>query len=63
MPAGNFSNETVRLDIIDITGRLTYSATLTGKTIYREELTLPSGMYFAKLKGKNINGVKNFVVE
>jgi hypothetical protein len=58
----NVSN-TYHLNIIDITGRLVYKATLSGQETYNQNLNLPSGKYFAKLIGNKISGVKSFVVE
>jgi photosystem II stability/assembly factor-like uncharacterized protein len=56
-------NETFKLSIVDVTGRIIYSSTLAGHQKYKEQLTIPPGMYFARLRGKNISEVKNFVVE
>ncbi len=56
-------NEIFNLDIVDITGRLVFSAALSGNTYYHEKINLVSGMYFAKIKSKSINGVKSFVVK
>ena len=55
-------NETLNLEVIDIRGALMHQEQLTGKSIYSETLTLPPGMYFARIKGRKINGVKSFVV-
>lgn len=52
-----------QLDIVDVTGRLVYNTTLSGQSTYQQNLKLPSGMYFAKLKGNTICGVKSFIVE
>lgn len=59
----NAENECLDLQVVDITGKLVYRTSLTGKTSYNETLNLPSGMYFARIKGKNTNGVKSFVVQ
>ena len=56
-------NEVINLDIIDITGRLVYSTSLTGQITYQEKINLNPGMYFAKLKSKSFYGVKSFVVK
>ncbi len=56
-------NETFKLNIVDITGRLVYSTDLSGQQKYKQELNLPSGMYFARLRGKKISEVKSFVVQ
>ena len=56
-------DEKISLEIIDITGKLAYSANLTGQTTYQENLNLAPGMYFAKIKSKSLNGVKSFVVQ
>ena len=55
--------ETLYLEVIDITGQLVYSETLKGKNSYSETLNVPPGMYFARIKGKKISGVKSFVVQ
>jgi photosystem II stability/assembly factor-like uncharacterized protein len=55
--------EKLNLEIINIEGRLVYSSGLSGKTEYLQNLTLPSGMYFARVQGKNISGVKSFVIQ
>lgn len=59
----NAINETLSLEIIDIRGQLVYKELLLGKSTFAEHLNLISGMYFAKIKGKNIYGVKRFVVQ
>ena len=59
----NVINETLSLEIIDIRGQLVYKELLSGKSTFAEHLNLLSGMYFAKIKGKNIYGVKRFVVQ
>ena len=56
-------NETLHLEIIDITGRLVYAKDLEGKLSYKLAPSLPSGMFFAKIKSKTLNGVKSFVVQ
>lgn len=57
------SNEILNLEVIDITGKLVYKSVLTGKTSYQQNLGLPSGMYFARINNKNINGVKSFIIK
>ncbi len=59
----NAFNEILNMEIVDITGRLVYSTVLSGQLTYKQTLNLPSGMYFAKIKSKNKNGVKSFVVK
>ena len=59
----NLFSETLNLEIVDITGRLVYSTVLSGQTTYKQILDLPSGMYFAKIKSKTMNGVKSFIVK
>lgn len=56
-------NETFKLEVVDITGRLVYSTVLNGQTKYSQTLNVTSGMYYAKIKSKNLNGVKNFIVK
>jgi len=55
--------EVLNLEIVDITGRMVYKSTLTGKITYQLTLGLPSGMYFARINSTKINGVKSFVVK
>ncbi len=55
--------EEFRLEIIDITGRKVETATLIGDKNYQLQFNLPSGMYFAKISGNNLSGVKSFVVQ
>lgn len=57
------STETLILEIVDITGKMVHQSNLTGKTNYQQNLQLPSGMYFARINGEKINGVKSFVVK
>lgn len=59
----NALNESLHLEIIDITGKTVYSSTLTGQAIYPQKLNLKPGMYFAKIRNKKLNGVKSFVVQ
>ncbi len=59
----NKLSDEFHLDVIDITGRLSYSTVLKGQANYNFHLDLPSGMYFVKLKGNSISGVKSFVVK
>jgi len=53
----------IDLEIIDITGKLVYKAALKGKRTYQQNLGLPAGMYFARIKNEKISGVKSFVVK
>jgi len=59
----NSKEEVLKLEIVDITGRLVYSTELSGNTSYKLEPNLNSGMYFAKIRSKKYNGVKSFVVK
>ncbi len=59
----DLSSETFKLEVVDITGRLVYSAVLSGQSKYSQTLNLTSGMYYAKIKSKNYSGVRNFVVK
>jgi photosystem II stability/assembly factor-like uncharacterized protein len=56
-------SEVINLEIIDIMGRKVHTTSLSGQTSYRLSLDLPSGLYFAKIKGKQLNGVKSFVIK
>jgi len=55
--------ETFQLEIIDINGKMIYSSTLAGQSIYLQKLDLKPGMYFARLKNNKVRGVKSFVVQ
>ncbi len=55
-------NEPLLLEIVDITGRKVFSQTLKGQSSYKLNTSLNSGMYFARIKNKNLNGVKSFIV-
>jgi photosystem II stability/assembly factor-like uncharacterized protein len=57
------SAEVVNLNIVDVTGRSVYNTTLSGQNSYQEKLNLASGIYYAKIKSKSLNGVKTFVVK
>ncbi|HEU4719512.1 MAG TPA: T9SS type A sorting domain-containing protein [Bacteroidia bacterium] len=57
------SNETLSLDVIDISGKTVHSEELSGQSSYTISLDVPSGMYFAKVRGKTLSGVKSFVVQ
>ena len=57
------SSEILNLEVVDITGKLVYKSVLTGQTSYKQSLGLPSGMYFARINNKKINGVKSFIVK
>lgn len=56
------SNEEFSLEVIDISGRIVYSEKLNGKSNYGIALNVPSGMYFAHVRGTSLYGVKSFVV-
>lgn len=56
-------NETFNLEIVDVMGRRVYAKSLSGETSYKLALDLPSGLYFAKIKGKSLSGVKSFVIK
>jgi photosystem II stability/assembly factor-like uncharacterized protein len=55
-------NESLLLEIVDITGREVFSQTLKGQSSYKLNTSLNSGMYFARIKNKDLNGVKSFLV-
>ena len=57
------ANEKFSLTVIDIEGREVYSTSLSGKSEYRENLSLQPGMYFARVQGSKIHGVKSFIVQ
>lgn len=59
----NIANEPLQLEIIDITGRLVFTKVLEGQSAYKLNPALNSGMYFAKIKGSKLNGVKSFIVK
>lgn len=56
-------NEPLRLEIIDVTGRLVFTKILEGQSVYKLNPALNAGMYFAKIKGQKANGTKSFVVQ
>lgn len=56
-------NETTHLEIVDVMGRKVHFAKLTGQISYRLSLPLAPGIYFAKIQGENLNGVKSFIVK
>jgi photosystem II stability/assembly factor-like uncharacterized protein len=58
----SFTNNAT-LEVVDIMGRVVHSASLNGQSTYNLSLQLPSGMYFAKVKGKDVGGVKSFVIK
>ena len=55
--------EVINLNIVDVTGRTVFSTILNGQTTYQEKLNLASGIYYAKVKSKSLNGVKTFIVK
>jgi hypothetical protein len=55
--------EVINLTIVDVTGRTVFSTILNGQTSYQEKLNLASGIYYAKVKSKSLNGVKTFIVK
>jgi photosystem II stability/assembly factor-like uncharacterized protein len=57
------AGEKFSLTIIDISGREVYSAQLGGHSEYTENLSLPSGMYFARVEGSKVHGVKSFIIQ
>lgn len=58
-----FSNEVLQLNVVDVTGRTVHNVSLEGKTSYTIVKELNPGMYFAKIKGKKLSGVKSFIVK
>ncbi len=56
-------SDVLNLEIVDITGRRVHQSTLSGKTSYEQHTNLPSGMYFARINGEKIKGVKSFIVK
>lgn len=63
VPEEKSATEELSLNVIDITGRIVHSEKLNGKSSYAITLNLPSGMYFAHVRGTSLYGVKSFVVE
>lgn len=57
------ATEVLNLEVVDITGRLVYQSKLNGQNVYPQKLDLPSGMYFARINGQKVNGVKSFIVK
>jgi photosystem II stability/assembly factor-like uncharacterized protein len=53
----------LQLDIIDVTGRITYSSKLEGLSTYQQHPSLSPGLYYARVSGNGYSGVKSFVVK
>ncbi|MFC5271408.1 VPS10 domain-containing protein [Adhaeribacter terreus] len=62
-PTGQSAKETYQLEVIDVTGKIIHRASISGKTEYQQKLDVPAGLYFAKITGNNVYGIKRFVVE
>lgn len=56
-------NEVLNLEIVDVMGRKVFAKSLSRQTSYRITLDLPSGLYFAKIKGQKVSSVKSFVIK
>jgi photosystem II stability/assembly factor-like uncharacterized protein len=56
-------DNSLNLEIIDVMGRKVYSNILQGETEYKLSPNLPAGLYFARIKGERISGVKSFVIK
>jgi photosystem II stability/assembly factor-like uncharacterized protein len=57
------SKQAYDLNIVDVTGRNVYSKKLAGQSEYKISTNLPPGVYFAKISGDKVYGVKSFVIE
>lgn len=57
------TTEEISLDIIDIKGSIVYSSRIKGKGEHSYDLSLAPGMYFARMRGNSMGGVKKFIVE
>jgi photosystem II stability/assembly factor-like uncharacterized protein len=57
------SRQAFDLEIIDITGKLAFTAKLQGANLYDQHLSLPPGAYFAKLRGGDFYGVRRFIIQ
>jgi hypothetical protein len=55
--------EDLQLEIVDINGRQVHKNSLQGMKTYRINVSLSPGMYFARIKGKSVSGVKSFIVQ
>ncbi|MGZ4080921.1 MAG: T9SS type A sorting domain-containing protein, partial [Bacteroidia bacterium] len=53
----------IELEILNVNGQIVHSEKLKGKSAYSFDLTLPAGLYFAKLKTNSSFDVKRFVVQ
>jgi hypothetical protein len=62
LPDELLQKEQLQLTVIDVMGRKVYSSTLRSQ-LNKLELDLPSGLYFAKISGSRMNGVKSFVIK
>lgn len=58
-----YAADAFSLEIIDVMGRVVHSETLQGKSEYAVTMNVPSGMYFAHVRGKSLSGVKSFIVQ
>lgn len=63
VPAEKAATETILLEVIDITGKVVHTETLSGRSEYAIRLDVPAGMYFAHLRGNTISGVRSFIVK
>lgn len=59
----DMSAELLNLEIVDVMGRKVHENSLSGQTTYSMTLNLSQGLYFAKIKGQKVNGVKSFVIK
>jgi len=57
------TDQQLQLEVVDVMGRRVYAKTLEGELSYSFSLGLAPGLYFAKLSGEKLNGVKSFVVK
>ncbi|MCW3101852.1 MAG: glycosyl hydrolase repeat-containing protein [Bacteroidetes bacterium] len=57
------TDKALQLEVVDVMGRRVYAKTLEGELSYSFSLGLAPGLYFAKISGEKLNGVKSFVVK
>ena len=61
---GNTSkNKELKLEVVDITGRIVHTSMFKEQNIHQPRLNLANGMYFAKVIGQKLIGVKSFIVK
>jgi len=60
---GELAAKDMQLEIIDVMGRTVHASRLSGQSVYRQQLGVAPGLYYARLSGGGWSGVKSFVVK